>query len=832
MNQDNDQSPRTVIRPRSGSAPSRSDPDLFPNLARPVLALAESIARDPAPNANKYLTFARDAIEAFEKEALRKGASPASIAPAVYGLLVILDTSARANKSMPLKAWSAGAMSALFRGRDTNLAGLRKLCEQAIAAGPAYGDLLVFLDQCVATAETRRAYRAPVQKSSTSSFVIAAFAAVFLAAVLWAAWVEWRYASALLAEMPDVDAMIAESPARDLTQMIAKLDKVATKAADVTARAAQSPLGLIHLLGFLDPASQADKSYRKLVNALLPETIADAIGISLASEGSGLALYDTLRSLAILTGKSDWNPYFLQGWLVANDHLVPGLAQLSLHVSHLEGPNPDLPLQDAELVDQALVFAAETPEATRAYLELVRSQATATLPAWQPEVAIPRINAVLVRRSEIPITTPIEGIFTAEGWTFAQTSGAALAVHATRRESALLFGKQLAQDRDASEHVLDVLQDTTIAQWQEMLGDIRVRPFSDQPSAVLISGTLGAKSSPLTAVLREAWLQTGGADTSRSFANQVKITEAFGAITKFLDDGKMKEVSHLFAALNVALSTLDADENVGVQRLMDVQARAKSISTLRQAPPLVVQIVEDVLAQTSISNEEVLKNKVNLLWQSQVVPQCVTALVSDYPFATGPDIDLTEFADLFGPGGSLTRFFKVQLSPLIDQSGDKWRWKPEARFSGFSPNSAEFFQRIDAVRQAYFGDAQSASANLTLTALAERGTASVTLGGASAPVVTSGTPAVLQWPGPQPESGIAIGFETGTGQLTQRESGPWGLLHIVEGLRLRQRDNGQRYLIDLRFGDARLFVEMAFDRPENPLSARELLRGLTCPASL
>ena len=59
---------------------------------------------------------------------------------------------------------------------------------------------------------------------------------------------------------------------------------------------------------------------------------------------------------------------------------------------------------------------------------------------------------------------------------------------------------------------------------------------------------------------------------------------------------------------------------------MDVQARATSIATLNQAPRLLVQIVEDVLAQTAASQQGLLKPGVALVWQRDLAGACRFAL--------------------------------------------------------------------------------------------------------------------------------------------------------------------------------------------------------------
>lgn len=75
------------------------------------------------------------------------------------------------------------------------------------------------------------------------------------------------------------------------------------------------------------------------------------------------------------------------------------------------------------------------------------------------------------------------------------------------------------------------------------------------------------------------------------------------------------------------------------------------------------------------------------------------------------------------------------------------------------------------------------------------------IGGTAAPVVTSGTTAVLDWLGPEPEQGFATAFE---GSAPQGVSGPWRLLRFLDGL--RPRDWGRRYLVEVRLAEARVYL--------------------------
>ena len=116
--------------------------------------------------------------------------------------------------------------------------------------------------------------------------------------------------------------------------------------------------------------------------------------------------------------------------------------------------------------------------------------------------------------------------------------------------------------------------------------------------------------------------------------------------------------------------------------------------------------------------------------------------------------------------------------------------------------------------------------------MAERGKTFVAIGGQGGPVETTVEPLKLAWPGPSPASGAEVRFTSSAGNATLMQSGEWGLFRMLDGIRLRERDGGKRFLIDLKSGQARLFMEMQFPSDANPLSRWTLLKGLACPTSL
>ncbi|GAB1362386.1 hypothetical protein MASR1M32_16220 [Rhodobacter sp.] len=438
---------------------------------------------------------------------------------------------------------------------------------------------------------------------------------------------------------------------------------------------------------------------------------------------------------------------------------------------------------------------------------------------------------ILRRKSGLPMDLPMPGLYTRAGWDFARDFGAGLAVQTARDQARRLFTTPPKPQNDTPDVLMDRLQDDTLTHWSDYLADLRVREFTTPDASVRISGKLSERSSPLEGLLRQVWLQAGGADRRRSHPQQIEIAAVFGPMIQYVDSGRMQEISRLFAGLNVALAARDRDEEKGQQRLMSVQDRAASVATLGVAPKVVVQLVEDTLAQTGAEHADLLSNNLTRFWQTEVLETCLGVTQGRFPFAEGSDADPDQVQRLFAPGGMIDRFVKSRAAEMLDMSDTPWRWKPEARFEGLNPDSAIFLQRAAEIGTGLFPNGQ-AGATLTLSALAERGRAFVSLGGNGGPVEAATESLVLAWPGGTPQAGIEIVFNSGAGEARLTQPGYWGLLRLLAPLRLRDRDNGQRFLVDLKADQSRLFLEIVADKPQNPIAMRKLMQGFTCPPVL
>jgi type VI protein secretion system component VasK len=821
-------SPRTVMPPKRGAR--RFEPEVYEQAAGPVLRMAEQLATIRGVGTQALVQRAAEALDRFNADLQRAGVLGSTVQPARYALGLLLDQKARANRAVDVSLWGAGAHRLIFDGRDMAPSNLRDFIRKAADAGPEFDGVRLFMERRLAELEGSRTQFQRNPGAGWTGITLVLVAAFGLLVAGWAGFVEWRFHRDLtrlfdaesLSIGLDREAVMPDLPQR-LTRLGAAADGVAQAAEKAPIRLFAGPLGF-------DASAHAKAAYDAALQLHLPGAMARAVDAALAGEGESLPLYDTLRAWSILSGQSDWAPDYLAGWLADRAGAMPDLQPLVPHIARLRPPTAPLPQPDAELLAQARDYAAEASEPARAYLELLRSEGAADLPVWLPEAAVPGLSVVLQRRSGMAMDTPIAGLFTQVGWDYARREGAGIAVQTARTEAARLFDTVPATANDAPDQVLDILQRETLARWKAFLADVQVRPFADPAQAVLISGRLAVPDSPLAALFPEVWAQVGGLDRTRPHAMQLRIASDFAALIQYSEDGRMNEIADLFAALNVALGAMDKDEPRGLQRLMSAKARGATLTALRTAPPMVVQIVEDVLAQTSAAQADPLSNPLTKAWQTEVLALCKQVTEARYPFAEGTDASPGEVARLLAPGGAIDRFYITRAEQFIDTTSSPWRWKPDARFAGLDPKSAEFLQRTQAIAAGLA--TLETGTELTLAALAERGKTFVAIGGSGGPVETSLEPLTLTWPGLNAEAGAEVRFTTSEGSASLVQPGTWGLFRILDGIRLRERDGGKRFLVDLRSGGARLFMEIQFQAEANPLSRWRLLKGLACPTAL
>ncbi|MEM9785573.1 MAG: ImcF-related family protein [Pseudomonadota bacterium] len=761
----------------------------------------------------------------FAEESAAAGVPEVQIAPAQYALATVADRTVRRQASVDLTAWSGLARQHLFDGRDIGQADIARFAEVAGAQGPAFADLAAFLDDCQHRMAERR--KLPSQRGGRGGLRAVAATVVLLIVGMagYVAYLEARFHRQALDAYVTLETDLLRGLSGQSVQVVRTLNALSDDLVHVKAAVTQAPLRGMITLPFADAVGGAQARYQTAVRDTATPLLADAIGLALATEGQGLALYDTIRAHGILTGLTDWEPHFLAGWVSAREEAFE-LDGFAAHIALILGPVTDLPPPDPLIMEQARGFAAETAEADRAWLEMLRAPDIANLPDWDADDVVPRLAQVAQRRSGAPLQVP--GLYTVEGWAAAHDVAAGVAVQKTRDLAAPLFGQDLPRMNDTPDLVLARQQAETIRVWQDWLADLRVIPFDEPETAIIVSGTLSQAQSPLPALLKEVWHQVGGTDRTRPRPLLQEIARTFGPMIQYVEQGRMEEIAALFASVNVALSTRDLDQARGDDAVMSVATRAQSIQSLRAAPRVVALLVEDTLAQ--ISGGNAADTPLARAWV-RVQAQCAQSLSGRFPFGDAPPVTPAAVEQMLGPTGAIPLFFRQFAAPNLDMEMSPWRWKTEARFAGLSPDTAAFLEQAMTVSAGMF-EGGTLGADVTVTTLAERGTATLSVGGVEVPMQARAAPASLDWPGPAAAQGIALQFEGADPSPALTRTGPWGLLRLLDDLRLRPRDEGRRFLVDMRDATGRLFVELRFDDPVNPVSVRPLMPTLQCPDQL
>lgn len=804
---------------------------IIPRAAEPVLAFADRLGSVRGETQSDLMKHSAVLLDRFTATLQRAGLPGVVVPPARAALALVLDQKARENREIDVTRWGPEARRLLFDGREISSADLTEYIRRAGDA-PEHREAVSFVSDCLARLDTgRRAFDASPVAPGWGGILAVLVGAYLLAVAGWAGWVEWRFHRDLTAAFDARALEIGLDRSGTFPDLALRLDRLADETENALQTRGKAPINLFAARFGYDAATHAETAYQEALQRHLPQLTSAAIDRALASEGEPAAAYDTLRAWSVLSGQSDWQAEWLAGWAEDRAGADPELAGLAPHLAALHAPTAPPPAPDAELLEQARSIAAEAPEPVRAYLELRRSAAATALAGWQPETAVPGLSVILRRKSGLPMQQPMPGIYTQAGWDYARDIGAGLAVQEARDQARQLFKSPPQPQNDTPDVLMDRLQDDTLNRWSDYMADLRVREFTTPDASVRISGELARRSSPLEALLREVWLQAGGTDRRRSHPQQIEIAAVFGPMIQYVDTGRMQEIARLFAGLNVALGARDRADEKGQKRLMSVQDRAASVAALGMAPRVVVQLVEDTLAQTGAEHADLLSNNLTRFWQTEVLESCLTITQNRFPFAEGTDADPDQVQKLLAPGGVIDRFVTTRAAQMLDMSETPWRWKPEARFEGLTPDSAIFLQRATELGQRLFPQGR-AGATLTLSALAERGRAFVSLGGNGGPVEAATESLVLAWPGANAESGIEVVFNSGAGEARLAQPGYWGLLRLLAPLRLRDRDNGKRFLVDLKADQSRLFVEILVDTPQNPIAARKLMQGFTCPPVL
>jgi type VI secretion system protein ImpL len=593
-------------------------------------------------------------------------------------------------------------------------------------------------------------------------------------------------------------------------------------------------------------------------------------------------LYEHTRIYLMFGSQGPLDAGMIRDWAVADwtRALYPGAAQAPLreallrHLDALLGePLPEMPV-DSALVDDARSVFSDIPLAARVY-SVLRMTDTKARP-WAPsEASGVGSGQRFVRRSGAPLTEPIPGLFTPDGFWTAILPSLPAAITRVGKETWVLgkaAGIDVSDPRTLPLLERDVIALYTqeyIARWTALLDDLDLVAPATPELAVADLRILSAQRSPireiLTAINKNLTLAPPAAPPAPSGGalGQAVAAVRDSALTRYLAqeveppgravDQHFQELRDFTErGLDTVLSTLrDLEQQLATQALgappIAGGNAAGALLTLatRRSPQPVKRWLTTIASGGRTMGSDLQRKAVTAAYNAgggaaagggapmpPPGPLC-KAIERRYPlFADGADASMEDFSRLFAPGGSMDQFFTTQMRPFVAIQGNTWR--PQAYMGTEPPVGAAdvaAFQKIDRIRQAFFTFGATPRVTFLVrpvSADAETKKATLELGGQ--PVTFQAEqptpPKMFEWPGPGGMTHGQVTFDPPpTAGSPNFASGTWALFRLFAKARRTGAD--EQFLLTFSQGQRQAVFEVQAGA-NNPF-VPSLLRDFRCP---
>ncbi len=301
-------------------------------------------------------------------------------------------------------------------------------------------------------------------------------------------------------------------------------------------------------------------------------------------------------------------------------------------------------------------------------------------------------------------------------------------------------------------------------------------------------------------------------------------------------------LDNLLVIANNPVQTESATSNVQIQASL---LRGNASRFPKPFDDMILQAAKEFEGEAIDTSVTQLNEKL----KNQVVRECERIVGRNFPFVNGrSEVTMADFGRLFSPSGILQRFFSENLEPLVDRSGDPWKWKddlPQAK--QLSNATLRQFQRAELIQRAFFptgnafpsigiqieprslseqADSASLEVNSNLVQVSRVGGGGFGFGGAQATIQQ--IPANFDWPGNTASSRVALVIlpEVPGYQSRYEINGDWAFYRYVRQFRAT---SGQReFVIRQTLGGRQVSFNVKLRSTPNPffLSA---LSEFKCP---
>ena len=316
------------------------------------------------------------------------------------------------------------------------------------------------------------------------------------------------------------------------------------------------------------------------------------------------------------------------------------------------------------------------------------------------------------------------------------------------------------------------------------------------PSTTNVQLPLGPVGREFSGVARMVAAKDNDASLMRAYMDHLsKLRSRFNTIKNQGDTGP--------GAKQLMQQTLDGSGSELAEALKYVDEQMLTGMTDAQKTAIRPILVRPLM-QTFAVIVRPTEAEIDKVWAAQVLQPFRQNLATKYPFAAESRAEATndEIAQVFGPGGSIAKFFDTTIGPLVVRRGDVVSAKTWANMGiGLSPTVVSSFPSWIAPLSAGGVAAQAAAAPgeaqtfFDLQALGVTGAVEFTIEIDGQALRWKGQPQPwvhMVWPNPQGVPGSRITAITADGRtvVLLNEPGHFGLKKMVEAAKRKRKDGG------------------------------------------
>ncbi|WP_316364290.1 type VI secretion system membrane subunit TssM [Candidatus Thiodiazotropha sp. CDECU1] len=651
--------------------------------------------------------------------------------------------------------------------------------------------------------------------------------------------------------------------------------------------------------------SEAVSAYRtSLKNLFLPRIIL-SLEDQLNQPGNNPDyLYEALKVYLMFDDSEHFDAATVKAWMLLQWQLnLPGAENAQARqalAGHLDALLEMLPMAPTLPLDQDLIAHVRgnllrVPLAERVYNRMKRTTESGAIPPIRlSQVIGADAEMVFSRRSGEPLDKEIPALFSYGGYhkLFLKDH---LDIANKLLEEKWILGPDLEKIVGKTDlvrlsaRVKELYYEEYIRTWDQLLADIRVKPFSSMQQAVDILNIISGPSSPLRRYLKLIQEQTtlsrlpGGAKQAAKLVerNTSGITRRLASILQVAPDGSedtaqdsllTTPVDQHFASLNRMIAAQEGEQaplERTMEMLNELYAHMNSIASAGNQSNQAFNVARDPSAGGSVISRLKLEAKrqpgplaemltsladgssnltvsgvrshLNSVWKSQILPFCQRSLTGRYPLdrTSSREVTIGDFGRFFGPGGMMDNFFNTYLQDFVDTSRRNWRWNAAGnRALGIPTGTLRQFQRAAVIRDAFFsGSAQEPKINFEIKPLSMDTTITqITLLLNQQRVRYNHGPARwnrMTWPDDSgvSDTKILLAPPAGNKPSGLTEDGPWGWFRIIDQAKTEATDSPETIKVEFDVGGRKSRFMMRASGALNPFKLREMA-DFRCPNRL